>query len=1126
MDQDLRSRIQAAAQERGLDPEIAVNFAKAESSLDPNAKAKTSSARGLFQVIDRTWKEYGGGDKKDINEQIRVGTDVIASNQASFKRKFNREPSAAELYAYHVLGPTGAPPLLRADPATPMEQIVSREAIKANPNWRGKTAGDVLGTYEKKVGGSPTPRIATQQTKPGMRPTNYSFEPLTQLDIENLGPGYQAGMAAMALADTQDNDEDNIAERAQEAKDDAENSMLADQGSRNVANLEFSYASPFPQEAPVQMAKGGEARKMMDAVYRADGSPEYGEISMGDFSGTVNTGDARQQLKNFATQGWKAPTRQDAKRLAQIPVEGLSNLESAARGSVASEIGGFGDIEAAFRNPRADSQAFPTRSGIQGRKETVLPQTQDVLDAMPRKLLPSNERTEGFEEVGTYVGLGPAGYALSKVPAAYRAAAPVVGAAVAKGAEKVKSVLKPAERVAPPVTSTPTERPPFSFLLDHPEYLDPIEIVPTGPTAVRGNAVADVAAPPSPMFSENLGVSRYLMPKDFVGGKAVALDTPYPHFVSKLDQFTAALPGAVTKSQYLGSLKGKFRDYEILRAEEALAGLDANAKLKPADIAEKLKNVTPVDRLKTYIDEPSNSMPHREYDNPHYDKPVGIVNLMTDIPEAQRGTAEEALVIKRAIESISVGNATDRHFNVAMNHVNNSDMAPKLKARTLSALEDARIMTDGLRQDTAKINGLLDDLVIPFHRRQDEYEKLIASLKKKEKLSQYDAMDKATRIMRADAAEVLRKEGYPVPSTIDQMGLVSTDSEEWKALQKAQDKIRGRFNLDQVAKKGDIANRFHDSNKGDSLFNQIENHLTRKFMYEGQHPSLSKQGEVPVGFSRFVDNVVDIPGRGKTDVMHVLDLQSDLYDDLVKHGGKHTSPQKDSKERAQLTSKLTDILEKASDRQDALKTPRSVDFFKDIPDYLNDALAAAKEKYNRQGAISPYDPEIADIKDAFNLTDNELMDVVKGIQRQTVLAGRVERSAEWSKNVSEHSYNIDQVFPGMEKSPQVVQQMLVKNAVMGALRRGKQGITFPGAESNQAQLYEKLPNNLRQVVKDLGPGFELVPNIVQDTAGKGQISNWGIVWDPETAQNVLRAGVRFNKGGSVEKNYDDNRRFL
>ena len=738
MDQDLRSRIKAAAQERGVDPEIAINFAKAESSLDPNAKAKTSSASGLYQVINKTWKEYGGGNKKDVNEQIRVGTDIIASNQASFKRKFNREPSAAELYAYHVLGPTGAPPLLRADPNTPMEKVVSREAIKANPNWRGKTAGDVLGTYAKKVGGSQQTRVATQQTKPGMRPTNYSFEPLTQTDLDNLGPNYQAAMASIALADTNDSDvstteriaaleEDQIG-MDQEESSIEEEPMMSTEAIRDIGNI---------QTQPVLMADGGEARKMLDAVYRAegspeegekgllrrmyegavpahartfletavmspeertkrpitekdfteeeqrqmlesvvnarrkraqtlgltvpvdpevrkqkddefiksfgvlkgqgkkdienivknanesrrkeeeyflsgkgnvhyydypnahsmgdttvskdaavrntlgrflyettpegkikikdrydfkddlagvdgqrpsadyekmsaaeklktlfmdtvdnprdrlqkenrsiftmkqgldtlpsrvgsafigsqgrpveitvdprqlmpgvagyayggpvyraDGSPEYGEISMGDFSG-----DARQQLKNFATQGWKAPTRQDARRLAQIPVEALSNLESVGRASVAAEIGGYGDFEAGFRGPRADSQAFPTKddptaffsgSGTTGKVNTTIPQTQEILDAMPKRLTPTNERTEGFEEIGKWIALGPAGWALSKAPAAYRATKPVVVAGAKAAAPIIaEKALKAAPAAQPMNIVTPSGR--------------------------------------------------------------------------------------------------------------------------------------------------------------------------------------------------------------------------------------------------------------------------------------------------------------------------------------------------------------------------------------------------------------------------------------------------------------------------------------------------------------------------------------------------------------------------------------------------------------------------------------------------------------------------------------------
>jgi hypothetical protein len=152
-----------------------------------------------------------------------------------------------------------------------MEKVVSREALNANSVWKGKTVGDVLATYEKKVGGPQKATTVAEQRNTRMKPTNYSFEPLTQLDIDNLGPGYQAAMAAMALADTQGDDEEMIAERMQDAQTDAENSMLAVPASQNISSLDLSYQSPFPQEqAPVRMARGG-------VVYRADGSPEEGE---------------------------------------------------------------------------------------------------------------------------------------------------------------------------------------------------------------------------------------------------------------------------------------------------------------------------------------------------------------------------------------------------------------------------------------------------------------------------------------------------------------------------------------------------------------------------------------------------------------------------------------------------------------------------------------------------------------------------------------------------------------------------------------------------------------------------------------------------------------------------------
>jgi hypothetical protein len=428
---DISERIRSSASEYNLDPDTVLKIAEAESRLRPEAKAKTSSARGLFQVINDTWREQGGGKRGDINEDIRVGTKVIASNRDAFKRMFDRDPSAAELYTYHVFGASGGADVLSAPRDEPIQNVISGKAYKANPYWQGKTVGDVLNQFERKVGGraeqvevEAAPAPAPRSRFKGSAPV---FEPLTQNEMFDLGPGYQAAFASMALADINDGEE-SAYERAQEYADSIAEPDLEREKSP-LSKLQLSYGTPFPEEqtadqAPLMLAKGGEARKMMDAVYRADGSPEYGEISMGDFSG-----DTKKQLKDAVTKRGRATTKEDLRLLAQIPAQGASNIESFTRGSVAALPGMVGDIEAAFRtDPK--NQIFPT--------------TEKILKSVPR-LTKANKRSEGFEEIGTYdIGLPGAAAArvVSKIPGAVKAAAPVVGAALADAT--VPKLLKPA----------------------------------------------------------------------------------------------------------------------------------------------------------------------------------------------------------------------------------------------------------------------------------------------------------------------------------------------------------------------------------------------------------------------------------------------------------------------------------------------------------------------------------------------------------------------------------------------------------------------------------------------------------------------------------------------------------
>lgn len=143
-------------------------IAMAESSGNPNAKARTSSASGLFQFTDRTWrnmvKKYGkeAGIKrndKDNPEAQRVMAELLLQENADILgKKLQREPSDADLYAAHVLGPNYAAKLINAmqqqDP--PAIRVVPREFAQANRSIfydgnRPKRASEVYELLASKV---------------------------------------------------------------------------------------------------------------------------------------------------------------------------------------------------------------------------------------------------------------------------------------------------------------------------------------------------------------------------------------------------------------------------------------------------------------------------------------------------------------------------------------------------------------------------------------------------------------------------------------------------------------------------------------------------------------------------------------------------------------------------------------------------------------------------------------------------------------------------------------------------------------------------------------------------------------------------------------------------------------
>lgn len=165
LDQVLRR----ASAQTGVDFQYLLQTAERESSLNPNLKAKTSSATGLFQFIEQTWlstiKSDGGrfGLTKQAQQieqtpqgqffvrdnaqrqailDLRKDPDISAKlagaltqrNADNLSRAIGREPTGGELYIAHFLGAKGAIDLVNAKERQPDQSAAQLFPEAANAN--------------------------------------------------------------------------------------------------------------------------------------------------------------------------------------------------------------------------------------------------------------------------------------------------------------------------------------------------------------------------------------------------------------------------------------------------------------------------------------------------------------------------------------------------------------------------------------------------------------------------------------------------------------------------------------------------------------------------------------------------------------------------------------------------------------------------------------------------------------------------------------------------------------------------------------------------------------------------------------------------------------------------------
>ena len=276
MAQDVAEKIRAAAVAKGIDPDTALRIAGVESSYDPKAKNPSSSAKGLFQVIDDTWKRYGGkpGKQRDTDENIRVGMLILEDNTNKLSKILGRAPRPSELYTAHFFGTGTGAQVLRADPDTPINRIASKKVMAANPHLKGLTVGQLMAKHEAKFARTPgTPAYAGKKggerqddTQKMMTDSLSSGQTAqaqpTVLDdprIKALGTNYQMALAATTLADKGDKDDDTTeAERFQqymeERQEEAIRAQEPEPARKALASFDLGYKSPFAEEAPAQQA--------------------------------------------------------------------------------------------------------------------------------------------------------------------------------------------------------------------------------------------------------------------------------------------------------------------------------------------------------------------------------------------------------------------------------------------------------------------------------------------------------------------------------------------------------------------------------------------------------------------------------------------------------------------------------------------------------------------------------------------------------------------------------------------------------------------------------------------------------------------------------------------------------
>lgn len=322
----IEQAFQSASSSTGTSFDYLLKTAQRESSMNPTAKARTSSATGLFQFIESTWLEtvkeagpkHGLENYADQIKRSRSGKYYVSDarvkqeildlrkdpqisalmagaltqkNADQLSRKIGRPPSDGELYMAHFLGATGASRLINAMESSPdmrADAVFSKQARANKPIFyhRNGTPRSMEEVYNVIVSKHDAVTMIANVSDTGRQPKVRGLTEVAMLPTEkptlNVGvPLQRPDLDAIESTDAVDDPANGVSSRvlsafqATETSNPFEALFRNDAATENV-NVKARLASAFAavqESAYSRLSSNGSKLAIQELAVAQDGLP-------------------------------------------------------------------------------------------------------------------------------------------------------------------------------------------------------------------------------------------------------------------------------------------------------------------------------------------------------------------------------------------------------------------------------------------------------------------------------------------------------------------------------------------------------------------------------------------------------------------------------------------------------------------------------------------------------------------------------------------------------------------------------------------------------------------------------------------------------------------------------------